>query len=570
MGTARNAVTGPRWLPRPPWILAGAGALLLVTLVFRVNLNWDEFRYLSEVYAAQRGTLSDTWQSFHVHLFGWLVRLPGNETHQVFAGRLVALAAEVVGTACLYGIARRFLERRHAAFAVASLFSSAFILRHGFSFRPDPLCVALFALAVYLVLDEGRRAGLVGAGAGLLLAPAVLLSLKSVILVAIVLGCLGLQLLEGRRRAAAVRGGWFVVSLILAVSILGGFHRWSIGRAAGEPATGLGTIVETQFGTGMLLPGRQYLLASLKESPLLWIAVFGGLLGLAVRLVRRDGLRTPEAVLLPFAIPLATLVVYRNAFPYYYVFVLAPAAVFAGLFLRDLERWLRARSVSVARMVVTLLWLGTLLTVGTHLLATARDRTVAQRQLIEVVHQLFPEPVPYVDRCAMISSYPKAGFFMSTWGMRAYWSLGRPIMEDILRREQPVFLLANSPGLELRMPESLARRDPYQLRPEDRETLRSNFVHHWGLLFVLGKTLVLQGSAAPFEILVEGLYTLEGERDVQIDGLPVAPGESLRLATGPHTIQGGSVPGEQVVLRWGERLPRPAEPPVAQPLFTGL
>jgi hypothetical protein len=57
-----------------------------------ININWDEFRFLSRIYELDRGELGSAFQTFHVELFRWLLGTPGNEADQVIAGRTFAFA----------------------------------------------------------------------------------------------------------------------------------------------------------------------------------------------------------------------------------------------------------------------------------------------------------------------------------------------------------------------------------------------------------------------------------------------------------------------------------------------
>jgi hypothetical protein len=203
--------------------------------------------------------------------------------------------------------------------------------------------------------------------------------------------------------------------------------------------------------------------------------------------------------------------------------------------------------------------------------ALARDSS-AQRQTLAAVHRMFPEPVPYIDRCSMVSAYPKTGFFMSVWGMSIYYRRGEPIMRSILEQDQPRFLLANRRMLEL---DDLGPEEHgpehFGLFKEDLVVLQANFVHHWGAIYVAGKRLVLPGdrSERTFDILVEETYTLESPLAVTLDGQPLAPGETIALEQGRHTMSAAGEGGE-AVLKWGEHLYRPDEAAPEGPLFTGF
>ncbi len=172
----------------------------------------------------------------------------------------------------------------------------------------------------------------------------------------------------------------------------------------------------------------------------------------------------------------------------------------------------------------------------------------------------------------MVASYPKAGFFMTTWGMESYRAAGRRIMRDLLIDAEPQFLIVNTAALDLSRPLSDERRQStYRLFPDDFRILRDNFVHHWGRIYVPGKSFDL-GPTSPareFEILIGGEYTLEAQGPVIIDSVEVRPGEQLRLDRGRHRISSSGV-GQRAVLRWGRNLDRPERAPSPQPIYYEL
>jgi hypothetical protein len=74
-------------------IALGAGvAAYKVLLVWRLNVNWDEFYFLNHVYALSQGELTFLLQGAYTHAFTWLTLVPGQEVDQVVAGRLVMAA----------------------------------------------------------------------------------------------------------------------------------------------------------------------------------------------------------------------------------------------------------------------------------------------------------------------------------------------------------------------------------------------------------------------------------------------------------------------------------------------
>ena len=200
------------------------------------------------------------------------------------------------------------------------------------------------------------------------------------------------------------------------------------------------------------------------------------------------------------------------------------------------------------------------------------DLTAVPRQkaFVKNVHDMFPDKTTYIDGCSAIPSFKKAGFFMSTWGMENYLKRNEPIMRNILIREQPKFLLAKIPSLDLSTSrENEFTKINYGLLKEDWEVLKNNFVHHWNIVWVPGKIISFEHENEKiFEILIPSEYSLEGNGGVLIDQRRLKPGGSIYLDAGWHTILSSSIPNK-VTLKYGNHLSKP-NIQIALPSFYGF
>jgi hypothetical protein len=293
---------------------------------------------------------------------------------------------------------------------------------------------------------------------------------------------------------------------------------------------------------------------------ILWLGIAIGVIVCLSRLVRPTPRGLRHWVLLAFILPLAAVVFYRNSFPYFYVFAMAPSSVFLAVAV-DALGWPAGRML---RLIVVLC-----IVAAVHFLGAFSSGQATQRATLQAVHRIFPEPVSYIDRCSMVGSFRKVGFFMSTWGTETYRASGEPSFPDLLRAEQPVFVLANSPALEDAFAEK-AEPAPYALLPRDAAALRENYIHHWGAIWVAGKAFAEAGPIPQdFEILVSGAYTIEAPGDVIIDGRAAAPGAVIHLEQGSHALRvaNGSA---RVLLRWGDRLPLSIGAAPTEAMFNGF
>lgn len=548
-------------------LLAAVYALEL-RLVALLNVNWDEFYFLSFVHEARRHALSRFWTTFHVHLFGWLPGIAGTEVDEIVAARMALWVLLVASGLLLYAIARRFLGRSASVFAVLAYLSFTFVLRSGASFRPDPLCVALFLAAIWLLLPGGKRGRALVAGCAL--GVALLVTIKAALHVAfavLFLVLLALYSPTSRRTVArdALSVGAGLAGTLLLLGLGHGLTLVASPSAVGEDF--LGSTFSKMFGTGVLFPQAAVVLRSLRENPLTWVMLAAGLL-LALRGWWRsiDAERGRYALFLSFLAPLATLAFYRNSFPYYFVFALPLATVTGAMALQVVLDRVAPRNRTLSVLLAVALALATFSVALAYAMRHRADETAVQRQVLEVVHRMYPEPVPYIDRCSMVSSFPKVGFFMSSWGLEKYRRAGRPLMRSLVDEKRPVFLLANAPGLRLDYPPSAFRGVPFALLGEDFAFLRSNYLHHWGPLFILGKEIRAEDGDTEVELVASGTYLVETDGELRVDEQAFSNGAEVALRAGTHrlTTAGGASSGRLV---WGGKLFRPSEAPLPQPLF---
>ena len=538
-----------------------AGALLLkFVLIWRIAVNWDEFYFLEMVHQYARGELAIRFQTFHVHLFSWLPGLGWETVDQVIAGRFIMALLATGSAALIYGIARRFVGRAGALFVVLSYLSVTAVVQHGASFRVDPIVTVLVLLSLFAVLC--KPAGWRGAAlAGVAMALALSVTIKSAIYL-IVLGgvfwCAGPAMRERIRLGSA-----FGVSLLLGLAALRLFHD---SQLPAQPAAGAGDFLQSTASKVFLdeiFPRSFDLIQMVLANPLLWIMMIEGAV-VAWAIVRARAGQPGWQRLLPLvlALPVLTPIFYRNAFDYFYPVIFAPAAVLVGFsFEKHLKSAPRPNGVPVAAILVVAQC--ALLVFNA---ASAHENNLAlQRRTIADVRAVIPQPVAHIEGFGAFPDYQRVGFFMSSWGVESYRRAGRPIFADLVAKDQPVFVFADSPSLYHALVPGIDVATERTFLAEDIRVLQDNYIHHWGMLFVAGKRIeVMAGETGSFDIMIAGEYRLEAAAPATIDGGRVAPNGIVTLAAGAHTIalDGGS---RDATLRWAKASHRPA-PPAADPL----
>lgn len=551
-------------------LLSIAILALLITkfrLISLLNINWDEFLFASKIYLFERGELTYPLQIFHVHLFGWLKHVPGTGIDQIIAARETMFGLRVLGCLCVFVIGRKLYGTTGALVAVLASLSFSYMVMHGESFRADPIISFCFiAAAMLLIVWPERLAATLAAS--LFMALGMLVSIKTVIYGPTIATLLVITFAFADRRSRALRNAALFTVAALATATL--LYLWHRSTLAPTDAPALGAKL-ADTGTRMwTAPSPHFFRATFDWDRAWWLLL---LIGVAVALHRsfqgEAASRRSALTVLALVMPIATLNFYRNAFPYYYICLVPAAAIALGYLASLLPKALPQRPLLVAAVIGTaVLFTGTRTVSLVELNGT--DTLAPQRQVLDVVHTLFPEPVPYIDRCAMVVNYPKLGIFMSTLVAGIYRERGEPVMQSLVEQHQPPFLLENSPGLYLDISVDELSTSPYRLLPEDHRYLQTHYQRHWGPIRVAGRAVRLEaGQPQQLSLPVAGPYTLEAASPVQIDGSVHAPGAVISMTSGDHELR--SEEAIDLVLRYGDHLPRPPnKPPLHRDLFTGL
>jgi hypothetical protein len=409
---------------------------------------------------------------------------------------------------------------------------------------------------------------------GLSIALALMVSLKTVIY----LPTVGLIILlkffhQNDKKAITKEIGVFFTVLTIAFIFIYQLHRLTLGNDAGYSATKIINYLDPiSIIFSKLFEEPFYIIMILYENLFIWVLWLLGFVMISYDLIRGKNKRLYKSwLMLPLLMPLFSSVTYKFAFPYFYAFIIPPAVLFSGVPINKLVNDFKSRGSKAVLISMFSLIILIFINFLTHYRIHAFDQNVSQKEIIDVIHKIFPGPVPYIDRCSMISSYPMVGLQMTTWDMKKYSDANRPLMLEILFKHRPVFILANIVHLELSLP--WGQTGIYRINPllkEDFNILKNNFVHHWGIIYVAGKHFYFNSKKRiqTFEILIPGIYTLEADGKVMINGVAYEPGSKIMLERMTYTIEPQETP-MTITLRWGNNLYKPLYEPSGQPIFLG-
>ncbi len=499
----------------------------MVVMAWTRNINWDEFYFLSHVHANLDGRLDRPLQTVFVHGFSWLAWLSGHEVDQIATARLAMMGFFVGTCIAVHRIAATLTDEASADIAILAFVTSGFAIAHGASFRADPMAAGLLMGAVALMMTT-RMQLVQFLAAAILCAFALLVTVKSALYLPVFVGVL---LWRWDDRAVVLR---CLIAGLLALVIAGLLFMWhasTIIVAEGADARGnLSEAARVTLGGSGILPRW--------PEVSLWLMFSAGgmlLAGASLYVIENKRLR---AIFILFALPLFSVVIYRNAFPYFFPFAVPPLMVAVALGAHYLRGTL-------------LFKLALVLMLASGVIQSQRafsEGNASQRATIDEVHRIFPEPVAYIDQNGMISSFERHGFFMSTWGIATYRAEGKPVFADLIIRNQPPLLLANRAELHAALRPETGDHRFLGLLPEDAAFLRKSYVHHAGVIWLAGQDVTLTDGVATTQLPFAGRYRIESAGPVSVAGRIVSSGDVLSLDGGKTKISGPD--GAKVRLIW--------------------
>jgi len=517
-------------------------ALLQIVLLTQKGINWDEFFHLTEIYRFRQGTLDHPMQTFWVRPLAWVMDVEGTSVDHIVLIRAFMQAAALATAAGIFAVARRFAGPTAALLCASAYLSAGYVFTQAFAYRADPLAAACLVWVLWIVGAERLSWNKVALGAGLT-ALAGLFTVKSAFWI-VPIGGYALwalwpiprqeQLARVARLAVLAGGGAALFAIALALH--GAGLPSDTAEASAKSLNSAGSVV---FSEG-LFPQGHFLLRQIGMG-----LPFAALALLAVAEWRKqDGSARTLVLLAGLYGMLLTLAVYRNAYPYYFVFLLPPVAIALAPLLDKMTA--RGRAPLYALIFAA--------NAAILFMLDPADPLPNQRIVQEGVREVFPEPVTYVDFSGHIGDYPRAVDFMTSgWGLKNYRARGVPEISERAQREPIPLFIDNHWVLHAAV---TGERAPEELLPEDARFIRENYVRHWGPMYVAGKRIA--ADAATIRIEVPGAYTIE-DAPVTIAGRRYEAGRTIVLPRGQYPV----VAKDPATLRWGDHLPQPG---IAPPL----
>lgn len=533
-----------------PLAILSALVALQFSLIFVKSFNWDEFLHYGMVYQLRDGTLARPFQTLLARFLAWGPYVSDDLLTQMTAARLLAWSFFLVGLGSLYGLARKFVSREDALWTTLVYLSAGNVFVHGFAIRADPIVMATLMLALYLLATRRLRWTTVVA-VGALIGLAGMMTVKAVFYVPCFAGIAWLRLSEADDKQGVLAR----LAAVVAVAAITFVGMYMLHRA------GLAPVRPSQDGVSFLSNGLNWLTEGFLRQPgYTLMAVITSPVYVFALIKTPFALRAPDITrakaiaLVTLCVPLATILFYRNVFPYFFVFILAPAAVTLAPAVAELRRNYGTLLLALAIATVPI----------TKFITEPRDALDRQRAMIDYIHHEFPISAVGFDYCGMVADYPRVfDHLVSGIGIANYNKRGIPLVAQAVESGELAFVIENRADISLAL-EGKTRKEG--LLPADARALHGNFVRAWGLIWLPGEVIPKGADPVWIDIPAQGAYTPNG--DVTVDGKRYGPGAVVKLSKGRHIVTGARV--RQTVLWRGEHLPAPAPQTTAGLVFTNF
>jgi len=512
--TSSVAIEKPLQFARVPVAVWLAGALCLIltlqlVLVFQKSINWDEFFHFSLIHASQRGEPVQFLQVPFVYLFGWVVELPGPNITHIQIIRALTMIFELALLGAIYASARKFVDHTNALLCTLAYITAGYVFLHASALRADTISAAFCMGAIALGLHLKPRLGWLLAIA-VLLVLAFVSSIKAALYAPGFLAVLYLQrslLIQHSGHLVRPALGAFTAVLLMLIAVL------VLTPDVFESAKSTLLSASQYVFSGGLFPQFRYFTRQLSLA-----AVFTILLVMFnVWLATGRAEKSTKVALALFAAPLVSVLFYRNAYPYFFCFILPPVAVA----LAPTIDWMRDKCSPLI--------LAGALCANALILFNAEPREVlpAQQAFLSDVQTVFAEPVRYIDESGMIGNYPRAvNHFASGWALSNYRERGEAEYKDAVLSDNIPLLITNSWALINVFSER--QFGPNRLLEADDAFLRANYLAHASMIYVAGKQVQPNETLKNELVATPGTYRVEGG-PVSINGSHHDEGETINL-----------------------------------------
>ncbi|MEM1051427.1 MAG: hypothetical protein AAGI28_04955 [Pseudomonadota bacterium] len=509
-------------------IALGAVLCLQLGLAFTKSINWDEFFHYSLIHAYWRGEDGvGILQNPFVVLYGWVPALAGDTIDHIRLIRALIMPFEMLLVGAVIVASTKFTDLKTALLCGLAYVTAGYAFTQGLALRADVISASLLMSALAIGFHRKLSVITLGLIGGLTLL-AFVATIKAVLYLPAFLALAVLRWDELKR--------FFLPLVLLAIASIAALSLLAPDTLAMLSAK-LAGAAERMFGGG-LVPQHMHWMRQSAMASIFTVM----LIGFAFWQMKAKSASKPVLALL--ALPALWPVIYFNAYPYFFAFILPPVAVA----LAPVINWAADRYG-----VATLTTIFSLNAVALFLMEPSKVQA-NQVEVHELVRSAFPAPVTYIDEAGMIGDFPRAvPQFASGWALNSYLRKGEPLYSQAIMAQPVPLVLANCLTLSNAFSDT-----PFgeRLLPEDEAFLRANYIQHAGIVMVAGKRIEAGETLRGELVAVPGDYRIE-DAAILIDGKWYHAGSTVTLDRKRYEFANE---GEQsATLRWDTASdPRPS------------
>ena len=238
------------------------------------------------------------------------------------------LCCEPLTLGFIFSISRRCVSVKFALMGVASYLASGYVLMYGISFRTDPIITALLMASIYLLMDRSNYLWRCLA-ASITVALAIVISIKSVLFIPPLIGALIWRTRSmGEMKSKLFIYFGFALSASITTLIFYFWHRSTLFPGvpdAPDELSSIGSIFSKVLIEVPFWPQKEYFLSWITASWAQMLLILAGLFLIGMRHKGQSNVLLKVSVL--FTLPILSIFFYRNAYPYFFPFIVAPLMI---------------------------------------------------------------------------------------------------------------------------------------------------------------------------------------------------------------------------------------------------
>ena len=542
-----------------------------VYIIQNISVHWDEYLYMSLIYDYWQGRLTSPLQNAHTVLFGWVSLFDKSANwSEIFILRYTVLILHVITLFCIYKSSLYLFPKTVAAFNVLLYLSLNETIFHATSFRTDtiaiPILMGALTLALSLNTNSGKENTSTLLAIGMLIGLAGSITIKSIFL-AIPIGIILILNTDKKIKNALISKQVLLPPLtaIIVFTLITAFIAAGTIETSNTQTRSFIQSVNLFLGFSPT-KAIDLSLLQLTKNPIFTVILVLSICLLGVKIQTDKQHKNIKTILLTLLLPLLTLIIYRNTYNYFIVFMAAPLSIVCGVFCTYIttkfNQYLQYETVTFLTMLIVLLHSQTLWSV----LPQHKIILDNQEYITNDVHSIFETPQNYMAHTGIIPSFPRANFFMSSAGNNLYQKNEVKDFRDTIIDSEPKFIIGTY-ALSLEQFKNKEDIFHFPLKEHDYDYITQNYIPYWKHIYIAGKEISFETlNEQSVNIIITGQYTIKSDTPIFINNIEYRNNDTVYLNRETYQIKTKHNNAASAFLVWGNKLYQPRGKPNEEPL----